>query len=49
MPDIEMCLSTSCPSSRQCLRHKDSGTVPGPMQAYGYHDPAWCVQVPCRA
>ena len=41
MADIEMCLSQACPSSRQCIRHKDSGTVPGPMQAYGYHDPDW--------
>lgn len=46
MPDIEMCLSTSCPSSRQCLRHKDSGTVPGPMQAYGYHEPDWGGRCP---
>jgi len=27
MPDISMC-SAACPKSRQCYRHKDSGTVP---------------------
>lgn len=39
MPDIEMCLSVRCPVSVFCRRHRDSGTVPGVMQAYGYHDP----------
>ena len=39
MPDIEMCLSVRCSVSLFCRRHKDSGAVPGVMQAYGYHDP----------
>ena len=39
MPDIEMCISVRCPVSVFCRRHRDSGTVPGVMQAYGYHDP----------
>ena len=46
MPDIEMCLSTSCPSSRQCIRHKASGSNPSPMQAYGYHEPDWYGRCP---
>lgn len=28
MPDITMCVSQDCPSSKNCYRHQDSGTVP---------------------
>lgn len=35
MPDITMCSAVSCPRSKTCLRHQDSGTVPSPYaQAY---------------
>jgi hypothetical protein len=28
MPDISMCESDTCPKSKTCYRHEDSGTKP---------------------
>lgn len=32
MPDIMMCNAASCDRSKECRRHKDSGTVPDPYR-----------------
>lgn len=34
MPDISMCAAKGCALSKQCYRHKDSGTKPNEYQAY---------------
>lgn len=39
MPDIAMCSHPSCPSRQQCLRHRESGTVPGEYQWYDAFEP----------
>ena len=39
MADIQMCLSTICPSSSHCRRHKDSGTKASHFQYYGSYEP----------
>lgn len=39
MADIQMCLSTICPSSSRCRRHKDSGMKASHFQYYGSYEP----------
>jgi MinD superfamily P-loop ATPase len=34
MPDVSMCLSTSCPKRKRCYRNPQSGTVAGQRQSY---------------
>ena len=47
MPDISMCLSTTCPMKSRCYRNKESGTVPSEYrQAYLIFPDGWAE--PCK-
>jgi hypothetical protein len=43
VPDIMMCLTTTCTKSKSCRRHTDSGTIPTPdYQSQCEFDPKQC-------
>jgi len=40
MPDISMCMSSTCPLKRSCYRNPDSGTEPSEFRQSWFIGPA---------